>query len=363
MRTIYILTSGDYSLAGSVALNLSNRSIKTILVDVVPLKYKSNINRKLKIFFLLGLLGATKYFYTSFLNARLLKKNTKVVNESEIDAWLDIFLSDGFVFLINYSKKISPKNRLIYNCHPGKIPDYRGLFPIPRTILNQPQNNIVCTSTLHIIDHDYDMGFIVSSIDHNVSLNKGVFSIYQHVYTGFVEQIVKVVKEVDFTLTKVIDIGAYSSKISWFDVFVIKFKELSSKPFLLFLINGGIIGVLSWGIQYYIFKAMLLLFNESIHLLYMLSVLITFACVVILNFISQKKVVFRSNSNKFLLFIFISLVSISMVSCLSYFLHVYFSYLVLDKYSYFIYPISAILISPITFFMKKNFVFKQIEGV
>ena len=130
---------------------------------------------------------------------------------------------------------------------------------------------------------------------------------------------------------------------------------LSTKYFS-FLINGFLLGIVSWLLQIYLFS----IFPEG-NFSYISSVAISTFLVIILNFFIQSKIIFKRKGSMlpFILFSFFMLVSISILSNIfkwifDNFFEMYSEYLI-----YFAYPLAAMILSFISFLLMNCFIFKR----
>ena len=126
------------------------------------------------------------------------------------------------------------------------------------------------------------------------------------------------------------------------------------KKFIRFLINGGIIGLVSWLLQVLIYWGLLLL--PKIEYKLTISIYLSFVVVIFINFHTLKKYVFKSNGllYRFILATTVVVVIIGITS------EVVFNGLysrLPDIAPYISYPFSALIVSPFSFYIKNRFVF------
>lgn len=360
-KTIFITTSNEFFFAGRVALKLIRRGWNVTFLNVL-VDTKPSLIRQLKIATLLGPLNVIKYcIFNSFYKYKL-KDYTWELSEIAFTKKLDALCVSGKLFLINYPKKIIARNKLsIYNCHPGKIPNFRGLMPIPRAMLKSDKKGFVCVSTIHLINDQFDMGHIVSEKEIFFAINNSIYEVYVRVYQSFVSQIEDIMSLQHHYMPKILaSSGDYRSTISWREILSLKTQEFKESRFMRFIINGGIIGLISWIVQiiFYNFFQSLGGFGEKIDsIIYAISVLLTFSLVVLLNFFIQKRFVFFAKKGTIWVFVASSFFVAGVVTILSYLFHSIFDSSELRAFASFAYPISAITTAPLAYHIKKRFVF------
>ena len=284
------------------------------------------------------------------------------LSEIEFTKKLDALCASGKLFLINYPKKIIARNELsIYNCHPGKIPNFRGLMPIPRAMLKSDKKSFVCVSTIHLINDQFDMGHIVSEKEIFFGINNSIYQVYVRVYHRFVLQIEEIMSLQHHCVPKILaSSGVYRSTISWREILSLKTQEFKESRFMRFIINGGVIGLISWILQIIFYNLLLSLggFDEEIDsIFYAISVMLTFSLVVLLNFFTQKRFVFFAKKGAIWVFVASSFFVVGVVTILSYLLHSIFDSSELRAFASYAYPIAAITTAPLAYHIKKRFVF------
>ena len=82
--------------------------------------------------------------------------------------------------------------------------------------------------------------------------------------------------------------------------------------YLKFFINGGLLGVVAWGLQWFIYSEL----SQDTFIAYGISTALTFAPLIIINFIIQRKWIF-SHRGLFQSFLVANLVTMILVSILS----------------------------------------------
>lgn len=363
-KKIFIVSSNEYYFAINVFKNLVNKNFDVEFINVFGFKSKASIKRKIKLAILFGIVNTLKFLIISKVNKYKFAKYTIHLKNHDFQKKLNQLTKIGNLFLINFPSRVLINEKIrIFNCHPGELPTYRGLFPIPRSLLGSYGNEYKITSTVHQINNEFDMGFILNEKKFLFKKNTSIFEIYNSVYGGFSDQISDINNQINHrNAKKVISKGIYSSDIYWKDIFKLKLTTLVECHFIKFLINGGLLGLLSWLIQTALFK-FIVTFSYSQNLAsstaYGFSVVITFSIIAILNFHSQKRLVFKTKNGKFINFLLITLFLIILVSSVS---TIIFEFLIsnhMHSYLYLSYPISALLLCPIAFMMKKKLIFKK----
>ena len=124
----------------------------------------------------------------------------------------------------------------------------------------------------------------------------------------------------------------------------------------LFFINGGVIGCVSWILQ----SLMLLILNYlDVFPKFNVAISVWFAFFIILfvNFFSMKKFVFKKNGSPYR-FLMATTFMIFVVGIFTEYASSMMIKMGYEEYSYIAYPISALLLSPISYIIKKNLVFR-----
>jgi len=125
--------------------------------------------------------------------------------------------------------------------------------------------------------------------------------------------------------------------------------------FIRFLINGGFIGLISWLIQTFIYWV--LLFFPVVSYKMSLSIYLSFIVVIFINFYTLKKYVFKATGlfNRFLVATTFVIIVIGFLSEIIFnILSTWFP----NTAQFLSYPVAAIMISPVSFFIKDKFVFE-----
>jgi hypothetical protein len=360
-KQIFIVTSDEFYFTGKIALSLIRKGWNVRYVNV-KLDIKSRFERKLKIAILLGPQALVIYYIGSWYYKLILNHCVRKIAKNQLEGKLAEFLNEGEVFLINYPEKLVIDKQLkIHNCHPGKLPEYRGLMPIPRAMLDSRDGVIECVSTVHLINEHFDMGYIISESVSRFSSFKTIFQIYQLVYMKFADQIDLIMLQDNESLLfkEVVSRGVYRSSIDWSQIIDLKINEIWQNQFLRFIFNGGFFGLISWALQIYIFESIKNFYLPlSLDMQYSISVMITFSVVVILNYLAQKKLVFRRAKGSIQKFIVSSIFVIAIVAIISYILHNIFNITGYERFVVFAYPLAAMITAPLAFIIKKFFVFK-----
>ena len=121
-----------------------------------------NKNKKFQIIFIQSNLIIKKYTKDN-LNKKYIWVSNKTRNEKKISEIskskkVEIIISSQHPWILS-EKLITTLKGNIFNCHFGKLPEYRGHDPINYSIINKEK---YCYSTFHIISKKVDDGYIVS---------------------------------------------------------------------------------------------------------------------------------------------------------------------------------------------------------
>ncbi|WP_417371761.1 formyltransferase family protein [Gelidibacter japonicus] len=358
-----ILTSGDLSFAGDVFWEVQKRASEKEFIFVNVYKNDSRLDLKpLKIFFLFGLFG-TILFLLNFLKNSL--KFYKVRNEKYFRVEknnIDEFLSKNDVdqiILVNYAWLFNAKKYPgTVNCHPGPLPDFKGLMPIcyqvKECLLNRL--NIKTTSSIHIINEKFDEGILVFQSTKEFPKNEPLYNIYLISYKEFVEGINCYLKSENIQIPLSVS-GRYFNAMKITEVFKLKILILLNNSFFKFLINGGAIGVISWILQAIIYKGVTMVMPDQPYGM-TISVWLAFSIVVFINFASLGRFVFQ-NKGYFVRFSIVTSVMIFFVGILSEWMLAILSSFSFSYATVFAYPISALIVAPLSFFIKKKMVFSR----
>jgi len=133
-----------------------------------------------------------------------------------------------------------------------------------------------------------------------------------------------------------------------------RFDPLVLTKLVKYYLNGVLFGLVSWALQFFFYKTMISLFPDSALIL---SIYLSFFVVLVLNYFSQRLLVFRSPGKK-LNFGVVSFLAIIAVSIVSEMLHHLFENFNFGAVDYFYYPMAALFVSPFIFLIKLKFVFK-----
>lgn len=110
----------------------------------------------LKLYFNVTSIVTTKNSFIKKNNFKCLlinKKNKDIIFNKLIGMEIDILVSAGFPFLIPI--EVLKKFKLSINCHPGKLPKYKGYYSIDDAIKNKETNFY---STIHSLNEKFDSG-------------------------------------------------------------------------------------------------------------------------------------------------------------------------------------------------------------
>ena len=365
----FIITSNDWFLAASVYLLLSKSDDDVYFIDVHSSVNSGSIKillKKVKLIFIFGIIDSFKVILYSFLNKRNIVRRYSsrfiTMSKSDFDDSFFFTSNDCLVF-VNFPWRFLNKRKLnVLNFHPGKLPDFRGLTPICHEFLNSfssSPNKISLSGTLHKIDDEFDSGYEVSNFSFPVTPPFKFYDLYLNSYMFGADLIKNYFINSTYNSTPInISEGNYYPEISWSDVFRLKLISLSSYPFVRFFINGGIVGFLSWCIQlflYYLFTSL----DSSFFISYSgaLSVYGAFFIALVFNFFSMRFFVFKVNGYRFR-FLIATIFMIILVGILTQIFVTYFLKFKLDAFFFnFAYPVAAIFLSPLSFAIKRKFVF------
>jgi hypothetical protein len=356
---ILIITSNDWALAGGICLQLVERlTAPIVFVDVkdVP-KFD---DKKCKLVFLFGLLGTVKLLLLSWRNKfklRHLAKKGKVeiihCKRLEIDNGKIIFQSDRCV-LINYPWLFDAdlyKGTL--NCHPSPLPSFSGLMPICHSVHETLSEGVVKTgATVHEINEEIYCGVvrwqeIVLHANHS-----SMYSIYRNTYRVFSDGIINSLEDGG---GRILEKGQYYKAMNWPTVFRMKRSLLLNKPFVKFLLSGGLVGALSWVLQLIIYY-FLEMFSITEGYTVAISVWLTFSVIIFVNYFMIKRYVFQRPGNWWRFFAATTFM-IWLVGLLAQMVPDLISTFELTLNAAFYYPLSALTLAPISYVIKKHMVF------
>ena len=359
---IKIVTGDDWALAGNIVKQLDElKNYKVEFVTVTSEKSDS-ISKKFKLIFLFGFLGTLKMFLTTLSMKWRFKygklkhiKLTKITKENVDQGHLG--LPADSVFLINYPWKINCElYGTIFNCHPSELPKFRGLMPVCHSLIESLKEGSITTgASIHIIDSNFDCGELIWTQARQHKYNASLYDIYMDTYKEFVTGIVETVttnKNAGVNLERT----AYYKAMTWREVINLKFHMLKRNSFVRFMLNGAIMGLFSWALQYFFF---IILNDYAFYFKYKLatSVWLSFCIVLFINYFSQRKLVFKRSGN-FFSFLTATLIAILLVGILAEFVLTHLVNAGFENLSFLAYPIAALTIAPLTFLAKRNFVFR-----
>jgi hypothetical protein len=141
-----------------------------------------------------------------------------------------------------------------------------------------------------------------------------------------------------------------AKKVMKFSKKTVAIKIPKSFQFLFFLINGGILGLIVLLLQRFIDLEL----EQTTEYHQLISSIFAISPIIVINFFSQKKIIFKRNGSfiKFLAINFLLMLFVSLTSEL------------FNKYNLFNYKelnlnflIAALIFAPISFFLKKYFIF------
>ncbi len=359
------LTSGDFALAGDTYRDIvqNNPELSTVFVNVLDNKKKRD-TKPFKLLFLFGFIGSISFLFSFLRNIIFFytSKNShfRKINENELDDFLSSF-DNRQIILINYAKKFdSIKYPGTINCHPSKLPAYKGLMPICHQLLDHltAGDELYFGATIHEIDEYFDKGKLVWTWRKKFDPSTPLLKVYQETYKSFAEGIMLYVQNgSEKHYPPVPDGGFYRRSMSWREAWRLKYKMLARDKFFRFLLNGGAIGFLSWLLQLLILDVLHLFFEETKFLI-VLSVWGAFIISLAINYIGMRFFVFQKKGG----FIKFSAATSFMIFLVGFFTGViynligYWSEYIATTFSY---PIAALLLAPISYLIKKNLVFSK----
>lgn len=94
-------------------------------------------------------------------------------------------------FRRNFLTMIGRTKKFLWNLHPGKLPDYKGVTVLIREMMNGEK---FTANTLHKIDEGLDTGEIISQSLHELDYSKSVLANYIEIYPRGVDQIIDSLK-------------------------------------------------------------------------------------------------------------------------------------------------------------------------
>ena len=355
---IAIITSEDYYFAANTFLSLKQDFKDVCFVDVKG-KKKGALWKKLKLAFLLGPYSIFTIVIKSFINRRRLCSSNSIVtiDKAFLIEELDKASYD-FVFLINYPWKIKTlPNFPIFNCHPSLLPSFRGLTPIPHCLIDgwtSSEKPCFIGLTIHEINEEFDEGVCFYQKKYPISFFRSIFSAYEAIYGDCLIGIKDVV-HANQSL-HVLESGRYYKEMRFKECLRLKYVELLRSGFIYFMINGGSIGLFSWVLQLLLYYSTEFIdFPNAYRVTF--SVWASFVVVMVINFITQKKLIFKRRGS-FLRFGLSTTFLIFCVSVLSAFLYGLIEPLNVGYAEIFSYPLSALIFAPIAYYIKSKFVFK-----
>ena len=354
---ISIVTSGDYIYAGNVFLHAKSMGHSVSFVDVSG-PQSDILLKKFKLVVLFGFFKSLLLFFSSIHTKKIIKKsgNLQTIKKINVES---ILLNGDFdlIILVNYAWLFPTDSSVkILNCHPSLLPKYRGLMPISHMLNKALINKLTYIETgvtIHQIDDNFDMGRLICQKKIKLPSDTSLSEVYKRTY-GLISDCLDIViksPEVGVKLDK----GKYYSSMAFLDVVRFKFRLLNQNKFFKFIINGGLIGIVSWFFQV-IFYSFLLSDFPYIDNKMMLSVYAAFVISAIISFHSLKRYVFKTEGYFYKFFIVTTLV-ICIVGLLSEIIFFLVNPISPFLSTYFSYPISALIISPLSFLLKSRLVF------
>ena len=356
---VAIVTSGDYIYAGNVFLYARSKGYNVSFVDVSS-SQKNLFFKKLKLLILFGFFRSLSLLFLSFRNKKKIKKfrNFQIIRKVNVESEL---LDGNFdlVILINYAWLFPAHSKVkVINCHPSLLPKYRGLMPISHVVnesLLRKLPYVETGVTIHQIDDNFDMGTLICQKKIELPSDTPLYEFYKRTYGLISDCLELVIKQPVGTekLTR----GKYYSSMNFFDVVLFKVRLLKQNNFIKFMINGCFIGLTSWCLQI-LFYSILLSIAPNLANKIMISVYAAFIISALISFHSLKKYVFKVEGSIYKFYIATTLM-ICLVGLLSEILFFLVNPISPFLSTYCAYPISALIISPLSFYLKKRLVFNE----
>lgn len=374
MIQIYLVTSDDFLFAPRVFEYLRKRHEVTFLnitKDPDKRDLKSFI-KKIKLSFLFGFLNSIHAFASTYRNKKALTNGPKKYGYKQLDVnqfhsfvyseKSAVFILLNYPWLVKLNKSVDNLN--VLNCHPSSLPSFRGLMPICWQVLDSfigPRFKLGIS--LHLIDEFFDSGSLVAHREVSFPKYETLYGCYHKHYLRFGGLISKHLNALTNQKErpdqkKLPNNTRYYTALGWNDVIRLKVKLFLQSYFFRFLLNGGVIGLVSWILQI-IFLKLLVGSGVQLEISAFFSVWMAFIFSIILSFFSLRSFVFLRGGS-FILFcmattLMILIVSVITASLVSVFRPDSYS----GVWSYLAYPIAALLCAPLSFFIKKHFVFRK----
>lgn len=360
---VYIVTSDDFGYAGEVCRILRQRGVNATLISIAS--KKSSLKKKFVLALSFGL-NLIAYLYRSAINKFSLSDNTICMNSLfELSEFYKKTTDDDLFLMVNVDSIIKDSCMLnstrFLNFHPSLLPYYKGLGPIFWCYFDfLKYRNTVFGWSIHRVTAGVDEGGIIASslVDVNEKFSLG--RVYDIIYldSEFINSICRIMAG---ELCSIYDKFYISS-----DRFLCKAPKIFDSINLIFygksnyylilkyLINGGLVGLVSWILQAFSF-AILKSYLTDVRLSFSVSVYISFLISLVINYLLQEKFVFRTQGVK-TLFVAASFMAITFVNLIGLYLISIFPSECCDLIAY---PLSALILMPFVFLFKKYFVFSK----
>lgn len=354
---IAIVTSGDYVYAGNIFIDAKSKGHNISFIDVLG-SPKNLIFKKFKLIFLFGIFDSLSFLISSYRNKKYIKKssNVRIIHKHDIGS---VLLRGDFdlIILINYAFRFPLDEKInIVNCHPSLLPKFQGLMSISHNVndaLLNNLNNVKTGITVHQIDNNFDIGKLIIQKSIELPSDTKLFYFYKKTYALISECLDEVIRSP--AGKESLDGGSYFSSMSFWDVLKFKLRLLKQNKFFKFIINGGLIGLVSWFLQlciYTLLESYLSYLDNKM----LISVYAAFVVSVIISFHSLKKFVFKSRGYIYRFFIVTTLI-VSIVGFLTELIFALFFSASPFFSIYFSYPLAALLVAPLSFLSQKHMVF------
>ena len=364
-RKIYIVSSGDFMFAGSFASRLLGQGFDVTFLCAPSAR--ATLSKKIYLA-MAFMFGTVELLIRSMLNRIKLRDVTLRVKK--VDDIRDIFFkeSNALFILINFDTIIKDETLFskpsFLNLHPSILPAYRGLAPIFWAYQDFISGSRVKFGwTLHQIDAEIDAGKVVAQdMISTLPVDLSVWGVYKLVYLD--NALLEAVK--NYALEKPNDvkvfpnlINKYYSSPNFYDILNFHWNSKSfGSSYARFVLNGGLVGLLSWGIQVLSFSLGRLMQPQlDMRTILLGSILFSFSIVVVINFYLQRKHVFREKGI-FLNFLAINLIAIFFVGVVTDGVVKVLLPILSGAVVFIAYPIAALALSPIVFLLKRFFVFR-----
>jgi len=191
-KNVCILTTIEDDFFTPAVLEQLSANLTKEISCIVFVSGFASMKRKLFTFFLLKfseVFEVLKQKFKHYFTKKVDKFNgikTKLINNINSEESIAFFNEGNFDLIVSINcNQIIKKNTLdkvpidFVNFHPGKLPNYRGLFPSFYSLLNKERE--VCLS-FHKIDAGIDTGPLMKELIYLIERKDTVFSLYKKIY-------------------------------------------------------------------------------------------------------------------------------------------------------------------------------------